>query len=333
VDRETFSALSERYRRQLRVHCYRMLGSFDEAEDMVQETMLRAWRGLDGFEGRSQFRTWLYRIATNACLNRLERAPRRVLPRDVAAPVTAETPSSEARPAPGVAPENPWLEPFPDDLFEVPAGEELEPEARLAARETIELAFVAALQHLPPRQRAILILSDVVGWSAAEIAAQLDMTVPAVNSALQRAHATVRERLPEGRDDWAPATPVTDEQRAALKTFMDAWETGDVAELTAVLREHARWSMPPAPLWFDGRVAIENMLALFPPRWRGRDFRMVATAANRQPAAASYLRQPGEALYRLTSVHVLRVESGQIAEITTFSGELCAPFRLPPSLR
>ena len=331
-DRAAFSALSERYRHQLRVHCYRMLGSFDDAEDMVQETMLRAWRGRDGFEGRSLFRTWLYRIATNACLNVLERAPRRVLPPDVAPPVTASTPSSEARSKPPSAPEIPWLQPYPDSLLELPAPAENQPDAVVAARETIELAFVAALQHLPPRQRTILILSDVISWSAREVAGLLELSVASVNSALERARATMRALLPPGRQEWAPSTPVTDDQRAVLKSFMNAWEKGDPAELTKLLREDARWTMPPAPLWFDGRAAIADMLRRFPPDWQGRQFKMVPTSANRQPAAAAYLRQPGESEFRLSGVLVLRVEAGEIAEITTFSPELCAAFELPPML-
>ena len=334
-DQAAFSALSERYRAQLRAHCYRMLGSFDEAEDMVQETLLRAWRGRGGFEGRSLLRTWLYRIATNVCLNALERAPAaRVLPQDLAAPVTAATPTSEARSAPTWAPEVPWLEPYPDHLLEMEpaAAAGAAPEALVSGRQTIELAFLAALQHLPPRQRAILILCDVVGWSAAEVAALLEGTVASVNSALQRAHATMRARLPAGRQDWAPSLPVTDEQRAALRVFMAAWEQDDTRALTDLLREDASWAMPPAPLWFAGRAAIANMLALFPPGWQGRAFRMVATGANRQPAAAAYLRVAGDTRYRLTSVHVLRVEGGEIAEITTFSGRLSAPFGLAPEL-
>ncbi|XXX74676.1 RNA polymerase subunit sigma-70 [Sorangium sp. So ce134] len=326
-DHAAFAALSERYRRRLRAHCYRMLGSFDEAEDMVQEVLLRAWRGREGFQGRSLFRTWLYSIATNACLNALERAPTRVVPQDVAPPVTADTPPSAARSAPPWAPEVPWLQPFPDDLLD--AGPPAD--AVVEARETIALAFLAALQHLPPRQRAALVLSDVVGWSAAEIAELLELTVPSVTSALQRARSTLRARLPAGAPDPPAAAPVTDRERTALKVFMDTWEQGDAAELIQLLREDARWAMPPAPLWFDGRAAIANLLALFPPRWRGREFRMVPVGANRQPAAAAYLRPPGEAVFRLSGVHVLRVSDGQIAEIMTFSAELCAGFRLPAS--
>ena len=330
-DQAAFAALCEPHRRPLRAHCYRLLGSFDEAEDMVQETMLRAWRGREGFEGKSLFRTWLYRIATNVCLSALERAPSRVLPQDVVSPVTAATPASEARPRPTLSPEIPWLQPYPDAELEVPAPVESRPDARFAARETIELAYVAALQHLPPRQRAILILSDVVGWSAEEIAALLETTVASVNSALQRAHATMRARLPPGRDDWAPSVPVTAEQLAVLRSFMAAWERGDPDEVTQLLREDARWAMPPAALWFDGRAAIGSMLRRFPPHFQG-EFKMVATAANRQPAAAAYLRRAGESELRLSAVLVLRVEGGQIAELTTFSGELCDAFNLPPVL-
>lgn len=331
-DRGAFSALSEPHRAQLRAHCYRMLGSFDDAEDMVQETMLRAWRGLPGFEGRSRFRTWLYQIATNACLNALERTPRRVLPQDVAPPVTAATPASEARAAPTLAPEVAWLQPYPDSLLDVPALPGHEPDSLLASRENIGLAYITALQRLPPRQRAVLILAEVVGWSAAEIAALLELTVAAVNSALQRAHATVRARASDTRGDRAPDVALTDEERAALKTFMEAWEHGDPTALTNLLREDARWAMPPAPLWFDGRAAIENLLALFPPHWQGRRFKMVALGANRQPAAAAYLRPAGASAYHLSGLHVLRLEGGQIAEITTFSKELCSGFQLLSSL-
>ena len=330
-DHAAFAALAERYRRRLHVHCYRMLGSFDDAEDLVQDTLLRAWRGRDGFEGRSLFRTWLYRIATNACLSALERAPRRVLPQDVVAPVTATTDASAARPTPGSAPDIPWLQPYPDHLLEVAAPSDREPDAILASRQTIELVFLAALQHLPPRSRAILILCDVLGWSAKEVAALLELTVASVTSALQRAHTTLRERLPAGRlDQTAPSAP-SDDERALLAAFMAAWNRADVAALTALLRDDARWAMPPAPLWFDGRDAIARLLALYPMDFHGA-ITMVPTAANRQPAAAAYLRPHGQAVSRLSGIHVLRIEAGAIAEITTFSAALCAGFGLAPTL-
>jgi RNA polymerase sigma-70 factor (ECF subfamily) len=318
-DQVAFAALAEPYRHQVRVHCYRMLGSFDDAEELVQETMLRAWRGLEAFEGRSLFRTWLYRIATNLCLNALERAPQRVLPPDVVAPVTASTPRTEARASPPQGTDIPWLQPYPDELLD-----ETTTDARLIARENIALAFVAALQHLPPKQRAVLLLADVVGWSAAEIAEMLEVTEAAVTSALQRAHATMRTRPTAGS--------VTGDERAVLRRFMDAWESGDAMILTTMLREDVRWQMPPAPLWFDGRAAIENLLTLFPPHWNGRAFRMIATGANRQPAAAAYLRLAGESAFHLSGVHVLEVEGETIAAITTFGPELCARFSLAPTL-
>ena len=333
-DEAAFGSLVERYRWQLQVHCYRMLGSADDAEDLVQETFLRAWRGRDGFQGRSQFRTWLYRIATNACLNQLERAPRRVLPQDVAPPVTSATDASEAKGSPPWAPEIPWLQPYPDRLLEGPepaAPREGEPEAAMVSRETIELAYLAALQHLPPRQRAVLILRDVLDWSAKETAALLETSVAAVNSALQRAKATMRERGAVAREESVPSSEPSDEERRALRRFIEAWERDDAQALTALLREDARWAMPPAPLWFDGRAAIERLLTLFPISFRG-SFRMVPIRANRQPAAAIYLRAHGDDAYRLTGIHVLRVADGRIAEITTFSTPLCTAFALPETL-
>ncbi len=325
-DEPAFAALVEPYRRQLQVHCYRMLGSVDEAEDLVQETLLRAWRGRASFEGRSLLRTWLYRIATNACLNALDRAPRRVMPQDVAPPVTATTDASEAREQPGFTLDIPWLQPYPDTLLEPSAPSETEPEAQLVSRETIELVFLAALQHLPPRQRAILILRDVLDWSARETAEYLEMSLASVNSAHQRARATMRALQPAGRSQ-----PTADE-RDALQSFMDAWENADTDRMTMLLRDDARWAMPPAPLWFEGRAAIERLYQLFPIDWQGRSFRMVPTAANRQPAAAAYMRPAGEATFQLSALHVLRIKRGQIAEVTTFGPELCRTFGLPAAL-
>jgi len=331
-DEPAFTALAERYRHQLQVHCYRMLGSFDDAEDLVQETLLRAWRGRASFESRSLLRTWLYRIATNACLNALERAPRRVLPQDVAEPVTAATDTSGARSQPVWAHEIPWLTPYPDSRLEPAAPSEAEPEATAVARESIELAYLAALQHLPPRQRAILILRDVLDWSAKETAALLDTSVASVNSAHQRARTTMRARRPIGRADEPPPVEPTDQERLALEAFMEVWERADAGGLTALLRADARWAMPPAALWFDGRAAIDRMFELFPIDFEGRAFRMVATAANRQPATAAYLRARGASEFRFTALHVLRIEGGQIAEVTTFGPELCRAFGLPPTL-
>jgi RNA polymerase sigma-70 factor, ECF subfamily len=328
-DESAFAALAERHRWQLRVHCYRMLGSVDDAEDLVQDTFLRAWRGRQQFEGRSLFRTWLHRIATNACLNAIERAPRRIMPQDVAPPVTAATDASGARAEPPWAPELPWVQPYPDDLLEPAAPSETQPDTIIVSRETIELAFIVALQHLPGRQRAILILREVLGWSAKETAALLDTTVKSVNAALQRARSTLRTlQTSEQRDVVATRT---ERERDLLERFMAAWENKDAHAITALLREDARWSMPPAPLWFDGRAAIERLFELFPLQRLG-DFRILPTAANRQPAAAGYLRPHGQSSYHLTGVTVLRVEGAEIAEVISFSPVLVSAFRLPPTL-
>jgi len=312
-----FAEQCEAHRRALRVHCYRMTGSFDDAEDLVQETFLRAWRAREGFEGRAQLSTWLHRIATNVCLDALARRPARVLPQDV---VPAVAPDDEPRATPPLAPELPWMQPFPDRL--------LDPETIATSRESIELAFLAALQHLPVRQRAILILCDVLGWSAKEVASLLELTVAAVNSALQRAHATMRTLVPSGRREWTPLAPPTDAERAVLARYISAWERDDPGELTRMLRDDVRWAMPPAALWFQGRAAVEQLFTLFPMRFHG-DHRLVATAANGQLAAAGYLRPHGGADFRFSGIHLLRIEGDQIAEITTFSAALCRGFELP----
>jgi RNA polymerase sigma-70 factor (ECF subfamily) len=328
-DEAAFTALAERYRRELRVHCYRLLGSIDDAEDMVQESLLRAWRGRNGFEGRSLFRTWLYRIATNVCLKALERRPRRVMPPDLR-PATSEPPDEAS-----ASSEIPWLQPYPDHLLgplEPAAPPEAEPDAVVVSRETIELAYLAAIQHLPPRQRAILILRDALDWSAQETAALLDTSVAAVNSALQRARATMRERLPPRRLDWAPASNPSEEERAVLQRYMDAHDRADSTALAALLREDARLTMPPILSWYEGRDTVVKMAALaFDPAFG--HLRAVPTGANRQPAAAWYLRRPGDTAHRALALDVLRIEAGMIAEITTFvSPELFPKFGLPPVL-
>lgn len=316
-DDAAFAAACEAHRRRLRVHCYRMTGSLDDADDLVQETLLRAWRARDGFEGRAQLSTWLHRIATNACLDALARRPARVLPEDVVRAVAAD---DEPRATPPLAPELPWLQPFPDHA--------LDPEALAASRESIELAFLAALQHLPPRQRAILLLCDVLGWSAKEAADLLEATVASVTSTLQRAHATMRDLAPAGRAGWTPLAPPTADERAVLDRFMAAWERGDADLLTRMLREDAKWQMPPAALWFHGRAAIEDLLRRFPMHFHGTH-RLVPVAANRQLAAADYLRGRDDTEHRLIGIHVLRLEGAQIAEITTFGASLCRGLELP----
>ena len=277
-----------------------MLGSFEDSEDLVQETFLRAWRSRASFgaDGRSSLKAWLYRIATNACLDVLRRRPRRVMPPEVAAAADPD--------APVPPPEDlPWLQPYPDRLL-APAEEG--PEAVVVARETIELGFLAAIQHLPPRQRAVLILTQVLGWSAKDTASLLAVSVAAVNSALQRSRATLRERLPARRTEWAPSAEPSEEERELLRRYLDAHRRADVAALAALLREDARLTMPPHAVWYDGRDAI--LIACqkgFDPSFG--ELRTIVAQANLQPAAAHYLRPPGAAEFRPLALDVLTVEA------------------------
>jgi RNA polymerase sigma-70 factor (ECF subfamily) len=331
-DRAAFAALAERYRQELQVHCYRMLSSFEDAEDLVQETLLRAWRRRESFQGRSTFRAWLYRIATNACLDLLDRRPRQRLARPAARPADAG-----AAPPPLAVP---WLQPYPDRLLEGLASGEAVPDAAVVARETIELAFLAAIQHLPPRQRAGLILRDVLGWSAKETAALLEASVASVKSALQRARPALKRHLPPRRSDWAPAWGPTRQERALLQRYMDAIERADDAALAELLRPDARVGhqpgagghLGPEPAWYEGR---ETIIAAWAPVLHGPDapqLRLVPTGANTQPAAATYLRWPGDPEYRAFGLTVLRVEDGLVAEVTNFVPDLFRAFGLPPTL-
>jgi len=317
-DESAFAELVESYRRELQVHCYRMLGSFEDSEDLVQETFLRAWRRRRSFEGRSSFRAWLYRIATNACLDALERRPRVVAIHEGAQPVA----------------EVPWLQPYPDQLLEGIAASDAEPDAEVVAKETIELAFIAAIQLLPPRQRAVLISRDVLGWTAAESAALLDLSVAAVNSALQRARATLKEHLPRRRLDWAPGSDPSREERELLQRYMDATERGDAAGIVELLREDAFCAMPPEPELYVGAEAIVEA-------WVQGGFgddswghlRCVRTSANMQPAVACYVKRAGDTEYRPLALDVLRIEDGAVAEIIAFTlRPLLKALGLPPRL-
>jgi RNA polymerase sigma-70 factor (TIGR02960 family) len=307
-----FASLTERHRRELHVHCYRMLASFDEAEDAVQETFLRAWRGRGGFDGSSLFRAWLYRIATNVCLDMLRRSSRRL---------TALHSFAEV----------PWLQPYPDGLLDQVAPSDDQPDAVVVERETIELAFLAALQVLPPRQRAALIVRDVLGWPANEAASLLETTVAAANSALQRARATMQEHLPARRADWSAGEPSA-EERALLERFIDAHERCDAAAAVAIAAEDLRITMPPNPFLYDGIEVIAPLLERAFGEDRDGDWRLVPTRANRMPTAASYLRRPGDSEFRAFKFDVLRVRGGVIAEITTFGAGLFPAFGLPPTL-
>ena len=325
-DAAAFAALTERYRAELQLHCYRMLGSFQDAKDLVQETFLRAWSKRASYEARSTFRAWLYGIATNACLDALRRRPKRVLPPDVAG---AADPTEPPHPVTDL----PWLEPFPDLLLEQAAANDDEPEAKLLARETTELAFLAAIQHLPPRQRAILIMRDVLDWSARQTAASLETTVSSVNSALQRAHATLAKHLPS-RMETPSTAAVSASEQALLEGLIEAWERADASAVAALLREDARLVMPPTPSWFDGREAIRTFFAefAFGPGFQRR-VRVLATRANRQPAMAVYLSGRAGGPRKAFALVVLRIEHEAIAEMTLFHmPELFGAWGLPAAM-
>jgi RNA polymerase sigma-70 factor (ECF subfamily) len=321
-----FTASFERHRPELQVHCYRMLGSLEDAEDLVQETFLRAWRSRERFgaDGRFSFRAWLYRIATNACFDVLRARSRRVMPPDIAR-------AADPTVVPGPPADLPWLQPYPDRLLKQVTAPEDEPDSLTVARETIELAFIAAIQHLAPRQRAALILRDVVGWSARDTASLLETSVAAANSALQRARATLRHRLGE-RTDWRTDSKPSADERALLRRYIEAHERADVDVLAALLREDALLTMPPHPTWFEGRAAILVAAAKgFEPTFG--ELRSVPAWANRQPGAAHYLRAPGEPGFRALAIDVLRIEDGLVAEITSFvDSRFFTAFGLPSLL-
>ncbi len=310
-EQSAFAALAERHRRELHVHCYRMLASFDEAEDAVQETFLRAWRGRDRFDGGALFRAWLYRIATNVCLDLLRRQSRRLTTVHSFADV-------------------PWLQPYPDRLLDEIAPSDDQPDAVVVERETIALAFLATMQALPPRQRAALIARDVLGWPASETASLLETSVAAANSALQRARATMQGYLPARRAEWTAGEPNA-EERALLARFIAAHERCDAAAAIAIAAEEIRVTMPPNPFRFEGIAAIAALLERAFGEERDGDWRLMPTRANRMPAAASYLRRPGDSAFRAFKLDVLRIEGGAIAEITTFGAGLFPAFGLPPT--
>ena len=305
-----FAALTERYRRELHVHCYRMLASFDEAEDAVQETFLRAWRARDTFDGSALVRAWLYKIATNVCLDAIRRTGRRLTSMETMREV-------------------PWITPYPDRLLDEMAPSDDEPEAVIVKRETIELAFLAALQVLPPRQRATLIARDVLGWPASETASALDTSVASVNSALQRARATLQAHLPAKRTDWSAGEP-NEAERALLASFIEAHERGDAALAISIAAQDLRITMPPAPYLFEGIAVIGPLLEnAFSD---GSEWRLLPTFAKRMPTAASYQKMPGKTVYRAFKLDVLRIVDGRIAEITTLGPELFPQFGLPATL-
>jgi RNA polymerase sigma-70 factor, ECF subfamily len=327
-DQDAFRRLTEPCYRELHLHCYRMLGSFHDAEDLVQETFLRAWRSLGTFAGRARFRSWLYQIATNACLKELARRPSRVLPRDFGPPADPLLP-----PSPPAA-EIVRLEPYPDALLGELERTSADPEALYSFRESIELAFLAAIQLLPPRPRAVLLLRDVLGWRAAEVAALLGSSVASVNSALQRARATLADRrLPRADRDEATAVNSEAAERALLARYMRAWEDGDMSALATLLREDAVLTMPPAPTWFKGREAIASFFHSLCFSKEPKRFRVLPTRANRQPACAAYEWDAGAGHYRFSGIMVLGRVGDLVADISGFGDpDLFASFGLPDVL-
>jgi RNA polymerase sigma-70 factor (ECF subfamily) len=310
-DEDAYRRLVEPHRGELHAHCYRMLGSVQDAEDALQEALLHAWRGLQGFAGRSSLRSWLYRITTNACLDVIARRPTRVLPMDYGTP-------SDPHPGP-FAPivESVWIEPYPDETFDL-GDRYLGPEARYEQRESVELAFAAALQHLPAQQRAVLILREVLGFSAKEVADMLDSTVASVNSALQRARKATDERLPD-ESQQATLRSLGDERvHDLVETYVQAWERGDVDTIVALLTDDATITMPPCPTWFQGRDAVAGFLAAFAFARGGRRVRLVPTRANGQPAFGSYRWEDRTGAYEPVSLHVLTLRDARIEEINTF---------------
>lgn len=325
LDPQSFGALVEPYQSELRAHCYRMSGSLQDADDMLQETLLRAWRRRDTYEGRASLRAWLYKIATHVCLDHLRKSSRRVIPR------TRQRVSNAADPIPEAIMESIWLTPYPDELLA--AGSDTDPAARFSLREKITLAFVAALNRLPPRQRAVLLLRDVLDCQASEVAALLDMTIPAVKSALHRARSTLASH-PDALSGEDAALTASESAQNQLADYVRAWENADVDALLQLLKEDAAFSMPPIPSWYRGRAEIRALVTrtVFSGQAVGR-WRLLATRANTQPAFGLYRQSDEAGRYHAYGIQVLTFGGALIADITTFRDPaLFAYFRLPATL-
>jgi RNA polymerase sigma-70 factor (ECF subfamily) len=324
-DSAAYGRLVAAYRGELHAHCYRMLGSSADAEDALQEALVRAWRGMRGFERRSSLRAWLYTIATNACLKVIERRPRRVLPVDYG-------PAADPHDSPSSPPAEPvWLEPYPDQR-EVAADSAATPEARYDQRESVELAFIAALQYLTPGQRAALILHDVLGFPGGEIAEMLRTTPASVYSSLQRAHKAVSGRLPDQSQQAALRHLGDDGLRDVVERYVDAWHRGDVDSIVTMLTEDAILSMPPLPGWFRGMASVRAFLATWPMARGGRS-RLVAARANGQLAFGHYLLDDASGRYLAHSLDVITLRGTRIAEVTAFHlPDSFAPFGLSSHL-
>ena len=322
-----FAELADGYRAELLLHCYRMTGSVQDAEDLVQETLLAAWRGLDQYQGRATVRTWLYRIATNRCLNALRDRSRR--PREIPMPPD-ETPPP---PPPTRAGEPVWIEPYPDALLEGLPDRAAQPEARYEARESVGLAFVAAVQLLPPLQRAVLVLRDVLAFRAREVAEMLGVTEVSVNRALQRARQAVERAVPPGQRDLAPL-PGSAAEREIVARFTTAFEAGDIAGVVALLTGDAVLTMPPEALRYEGPDAIGGFLSTVPAGGALERFRLVPARANGQPAFGCYLRDPHAPVARAYGLMVLTLSGDRVAAITGFADtSVFGPFGLPRTLR
>jgi RNA polymerase sigma-70 factor (TIGR02960 family) len=320
-DGEAFRELTEPYRRELHVYCYRMLGSLQDAEDALQDTLLGAWQGLKGFEGRASIRTWLYRIVTNRCLNARRSASRR--------PAKEWDIAEYEPPEPTRLGEIVWLEPFPDALLEGVMDVPLGPEARYEQAESISLAFVTALQVLPPRQLAVLVLRDVLGFHADEVADMLDSTIDSVNSLLKRARASLQRRLPTSADREPAPAPDSPSEQATVAEFVRAYESGDLDALVALLTDDVFLSMPPFPLEYEGRDVVTRFYARM--IGSGRRFDLVPTRANGQPAFGAYLRA-STGIRHGTGLLVLNLTGDRICSVTRFDNSVFPWFGLPRSL-
>ncbi|MDG3016702.1 sigma-70 family RNA polymerase sigma factor [Speluncibacter jeojiensis] len=318
--REEFQPAAEQYRRELLAHCYRMIGSVHEAEDLVQETYLRAWRAYDKFEGRSSLRTWLYRIATTTCLTALEGRKRRPLPTGLGSPSSSADDELVERA------EVPWLEPIPDSLVD---GDPADPATIAASRESLRLALIAALQHLPPRQRAVLILREVLAWPAVDVAELLGTSTAAVNSALQRARAQIQQVSPT---EDAVVEPVDAGQRALLERYLAAFENYDLDALRRLFTEEAVWEMPPFDGWYQGPQTIIDLIGNNCPASGAGDMRLLPTVANGQPAFGLYMRGP-DGVHRAFQLQVVGLGDGGVHHVAAFfEPSLFGAFGLPAEL-
>lgn len=325
LNQHEFGELTELHRHELHVHCYRMMGSLQDAEDMVQETFLRAWRLRGTFEGRASFRAWLYKIATNNCLDALKKRPQRSVP------FTRQAVSTLAEPIPPPVMEAIWLEPYPDELLSQGSDS---PEESFTARENITIAFITALHLLPPRQRAVLILRDVLDWQAKEVSELLDMTVPAVKSALYRARSTLADHRNAIYAETETNHILDDMVQVLLHDYVNAWETADINALLRLLKEDATFSMPPIPSWYRGRDVIRGLTAItvFSGQAQGR-WRLLPTHANCQPAFGLYRQSEATYVYNAYGIQVLTFDGRLIADITTFRNpSLFCHFKLPTML-